>query len=60
VGNFTASGCKPITASLLKVYPPNRKIATFGFFSLQACRATKPLYTFLYVSTIQAGVGHMQ
>ena len=58
VGNFTASGCKPATASLLKVYPPNRKSAAFGFFSLQGCRSTKPLYTYLYVSTVQPGVGH--
>jgi hypothetical protein len=56
--NFTASGCKPTTASLLKVYPPNRKTATSGFFSLQACRGTKPLYTYLYVTTVQPGVGH--
>ena len=58
VGNFTASGCKPTTASLIKVYPPNRKAAAFGFFSLQGCRSTKPLYTYLYVTTVQPGVGH--
>ncbi|MGD0699890.1 MAG: DUF4232 domain-containing protein [Trebonia sp.] len=58
VGNFTASGCKPATASLIKVYPPNRKSAASGFFSLQGCRATKPLYTYLYVTTVQPGVGH--
>jgi hypothetical protein len=57
VANFTGSGCKPTTASLIKVYPPNRKSASFGFFSLQACRATKPLYTYLYVTTVQPGVG---
>jgi hypothetical protein len=57
IGNFTPSGCKPTTASLLKVYPPNRKSAAFGFFSLQACRATAPLYTYLDVTTIQPGVG---
>jgi Protein of unknown function (DUF4232) len=59
VGNFTASGCKPTTASLIKVYPPSRKSAALGFFSLQGCRSTKPLYTYLYVSTVQPGVGHM-
>jgi Protein of unknown function (DUF4232) len=58
IGNFTASGCKPTTASLIKVYPPNRKSAALGFFSLQACRSTKSLYTYLYVTTIQPGVGH--
>jgi hypothetical protein len=59
VGNFTASGCKPTTASLLKVYPPNRTSAAFGFFSLQGCQSTKSLYTYLHVSTVQPGVGHM-
>jgi hypothetical protein len=58
IGNFTASGCKPATASLIKVYPPNRKTAAYGFFSLQACRSTKSLYTYLYVTTVQPGVGH--
>jgi hypothetical protein len=58
VGNFTASGCKPATASLVKVYPPNQKSAAFGFFSLQGCQSTKPLYTYLNVSTVQPGVGH--
>ena len=58
IGNFTASGCKPTTASLIKVYPPNRKSAALGFFSLQACRSTKSLYTYLHVTTIQPGVGH--
>ena len=58
IGNFTASGCKPTTASLLKVFPPNKKSAALGFFSLQGCRATAPLYTYLHVSTIQSGVGH--
>ena len=54
----STSGCKPTTASLIKVYPPNRKTAAYGFFSLQACRSTKSLYTYLYVTTVQPGVGH--
>lgn len=57
IGNFTASGCKPATASLLKVYPPNQRSAAFGFFSLRGCRSTKPLYTYLHVSTVVPGVG---
>ncbi len=56
--NFTPSGCKLGTASLLKVFPPNRKSAAFGFFSLQVCRSTKPLYQYLFVTTVQPGVGH--
>ena len=58
IGNFTAAGCKPTTASLIKVYPPNRKTAASGFFSLQGCRSTKAIYTYLHVTTVQPGVGH--
>ena len=58
VGNFTPSDCRPTVASLIKVFPPNRKSAAFGFFSLPGCRATKPLYTYLYVTRVQPGVGH--
>src|ERR1700677_1324915 len=58
IGNFTASGCKPATASLIKVYPPNRKTAASGFLSLQGCRSTKAIYTYLHVTTVQPGVGH--
>jgi hypothetical protein len=57
VRDFTPSGCKLGTASLLKVYPPNRKSADITFFSLQVCRSTKPLYQYLSVSTVQPGVG---
>lgn len=57
IGNFTPSQCKPATASFLRVYPPNRKASALGFFSLQGCRATKPLFTYLYVTTVQPGVG---
>ena len=56
--NFTPSGCKLGTASLLKVYPPNRTAAAYTFFSLQVCTSTKPLYQYLLVSTVQPGVGH--
>ncbi|HEX4089503.1 MAG TPA: DUF4232 domain-containing protein [Trebonia sp.] len=58
IGNFTASGCKPANASLIRVYPPNRKSAAYGFFSLQACTSTKKLYQYLFVTTVQPGVGH--
>jgi len=56
--NFTPSACKLGTASLLKVFPPNRKSADVTFFSLQVCRSTKPLFQYLFVSTVQPGVGH--
>lgn len=58
IGNFTPSGCKPATASLIKVDPPNRRSAALGFFSLRGCRSTKPLYQYLSVTTVQPGVGH--
>jgi Protein of unknown function (DUF4232) len=58
IGNFTPSDCKPATASLIKVYPPNRKSAAYGFFSLQGCRSTKPLFNYLSITTVQPGVGH--
>ena len=57
--NFTSSGCKLGTASLLKVYPPGRTSAADTFFSQQVCRSTKPLYQYLFVTAIQPGVGHM-
>ena len=58
VGNFTPSQCKPTIASYLRVFPPNKKAAALGFFSLPGCRSTKPLFTYLYVTTVQPGVGH--
>ena len=57
--NFSPSACKLGTASLLKVYPPNRKSAADTFFSLPVCKSTKPLFQYLYVSTVQPGVGRM-
>jgi hypothetical protein len=57
--NFSPSACKLGTASLLKVYPPNRKSAADTFFSLQVCKSTKPLFQYLSVSTVQPGVGHI-
>jgi hypothetical protein len=57
--NFSPSGCKLGSASLLKVYPPNRKSAADAFFSLQVRKSAKPLFQYLYVSTVQPGVGHV-
>jgi hypothetical protein len=59
VVNFTASQCKPATASVLQVYPPNRKSAAFAFFSLQGCQNTKPLFQYLFVTAVLPGVGHV-
>lgn len=56
--NFTPSACKLGTASLLRVFPPSHKAADDAFFSLQVCKSTKPLFQYLFVSTVQPGVGH--
>ena len=55
--NFTSSRCKLGTASLLKVYPPGQRSAADTFFSMQVCRSTEPVYQYLWVSTVQPGVG---
>jgi hypothetical protein len=55
--NFTPSGCKLGTASLLKVYPPGQRSAADTFFSMQVCRSTRPLYQYLWVAAVQPGVG---
>ena len=57
VGNFP-SGCKPGTASLLKVYPPGQRSAARAFFSLPVCLTTTPLYQSLFVTVLQPGVAH--
>ena len=56
--NFTPSGCKLGTASLLKVYPPGQRSAADTFFSMRVCRSTRPLYQYLWVAAVQPGVGH--
>ena len=53
IGNFTASGCKPATASLIKVYPPNSRTARAGFFDLQACTLAK--HPYLFATVIRSG-----
>jgi hypothetical protein len=57
VANFP-SGCKQTTASLLKVYPHGQRSAVRAFFSQPVCTSTKPLYQYLFVTTVQPGVGH--
>jgi hypothetical protein len=50
----TSSGCKPATASLIKVYPPGQTSAALGFFDLPGC--TVPHHTYLRVTVIRPGV----
>ena len=52
-GEVFTSGCKPATASLVKVYPPNSTTAKLGFFDLQACTLTK--HPYLFVSVVRSG-----
>jgi len=49
------SGCKPATASLLRVYPPNLKGSALTFFSLPVC--TVKNHTYLSVSVVRPGTG---
>lgn len=49
----STSGCKPATASLIKVYAPNQTTATLGFFSLPSCSV--PHHTSLHVTVIRPG-----
>jgi hypothetical protein len=51
----TTSGCKPTTASLLRVYPPNLTGSTLTFFSLPVCTVKK--HSYLSVSVVRPGTG---
>ena len=48
------SGCKPVNASLIKVYAPNQRTADEGFFSLPVCTVGGG-HVFLHVAAIQPG-----
>ena len=49
----STSGCKPTTASLIKVYAPNQTKSTLGFFSLLSC--SLPHHTYLHVTVLRPG-----
>jgi hypothetical protein len=49
----TAPGCKPVTATLIKVYPPNQKAAKNGFFDLRVCSAAN--HPYLKTSVVRPG-----
>jgi len=49
----TAPGCKPATASTIKVYPPNQKAAKQGFFDLTVCSAAN--HPYLKISVVRSG-----
>jgi len=48
------SSCKPINASLIKVYAPNQRTADHGFFSLPVCTVGGG-HVYLRVAVIQPG-----
>jgi len=52
-GEVFTSGCKPTTASLIKVFPPNSRTSKSGFFDLQACTLVK--HPYLHASVIRSG-----
>ena len=52
-GNAEVSTCKPTTASLIKVYPPNQTKAALGFFSLPSC--SLPHHVYLRVTVLRPG-----
>jgi Protein of unknown function (DUF4232) len=47
-------GCKPATAALLKVYPPNSRTPIDAFFDLPACTAAGS-NVYLFVAVIEPG-----
>ncbi len=51
----STSGCKPKTATYLKVYPPNQFSARNAFFDFPSC--TVKHHTYLFVSVIRPGTG---
>ena len=53
-GNFSSADCGLVTATSLKIYPPNQTTPVYLRYSTQAC--SKPVQT-LYVSVVQPGSG---
>jgi hypothetical protein len=52
VANY-GSGCRPVTAVELKIYPPGQRSATHAAFGLGAC--SRPGYPYLSVAPITSG-----
>jgi Domain of unknown function (DUF4232) len=55
VSNFSASQCKPVLATGLKVIPPDERTSLGVPFSFRACSKAGPIY--LTVQPVQPGVG---
>lgn len=60
-GNYNATDCQPVTAHLLRVYPPGQTAARSTTFTTQACSARLPakLGSQLSVFPVQSGKGRM-
>jgi uncharacterized protein DUF4232 len=55
VSNFSASQCKPVLATGLKVIPPDERTSLGVPFSFRACSKAGPI--FLTIQPVQSGVG---
>jgi hypothetical protein len=53
VGNFPAGGCKPTTATYIRVFAPNDTHSDRGFAPLRACSVKGD--TYLFVTTVRPG-----
>ena len=53
VGNFPPGGCKPTTATFVRVFPPNATHSDKGFAPLRACSVKGD--TYLFVTTVRPG-----
>jgi Protein of unknown function (DUF4232) len=56
-GNFPAAGCKPVTATELKIFPPGQTDPLYLSFSSPTCASTSPADQVLYIQTIGSGDG---
>jgi hypothetical protein len=55
VYDFPSSSCRPVTATELKIYPPNQRTPVYITFSFPACSVTGPV--FLSTRTLSPGPG---
>lgn len=55
VENYPATACRAVTATALKVYPPNETVATYVPYRFGACSVTS--VQFLRVWPVEAGTG---
>jgi len=55
VSNYPTSTCAPVSASGLRVYPPNQTASAIIPFTFEACSKTGPVY--LSVRPVETGTG---